>query len=456
VNGAEKQITHQKKVNAIASQVKAVAAAAQGGDHFSLKKSSVSHMVPKPDNPEHWDKKINISELTEIVEIDTKNRICIAESGVTFSTLVNETLKYDLAPMTVSELKEITIGGAVSGCSVESMSYKYGGFHDSCLSYEIISGTGEIINCSKSDNADLFDMVHGSFGTLGIITLLKFNLIPAKPFVRLDYVRFSSFNEFMSEIRVHYEKRDIDFMDAIIHSPREFILCIGTFVDEAPYSNKYFYNVFYKSTSRRKEDFLRTYDYFFRYDADCHWSVRSYGLEIKPLRLLFGRFLLGSSNILKTSMRFPFLVKKNKPDVFVDVFIPFKNSKEFYEWYLEVFNYFPLWIVPYRIDTIYPWINPELVAGIDDPLFIDFAIYGFRQKGELNYYKALEEKVFELKGMKTLITHNYYEEEMFWKSFNRERYDTVKYMIDPKNLFRNLYNKTNYEIRSGTSPVGKA
>lgn len=405
-------------------------------------------MVPQPDNPRYRDKKINIEELTGIIEIDSKNRIGIAESGVTFSKLVTETLKHNLIPMTVSELKEITIGGAVAGCSVESMSYKYGGFHDSCLGYEIISGTGEIINCSKSENAELFEMVHGSFGTLGILTLLKFKLIPAMPYVRTDYIRFSSFTELISAIKMRYDKQDVDFMDAIIHSPREFVLCIGTFVDEVPYVNKYFHQIFYRSTQTRNVDFMRTYDYFFRYDADCHWSLKSYGLEIKPLRLLLGRFLLGSSNILKTSKRFPFLVKKKKPDVFVDVFIPLQNSKEFYEWYLETFNYFPLWIVPYRIDRMYPWINPKLVAGIENPLFIDFAIYGFHQRGELNYYKVLEERVFQLKGLKTLITHNYYDEEMFWSSFNRERYDRIKQLIDPKNLFRNLYHKTNYKRRA--------
>jgi hypothetical protein len=277
---------------------------------------------------------------------------------------------------------------------------------------------------------------------------LKFKLIPAMPFVRTDYIRFSSFTELMSAIRMRYEKQDVDFMDAIIHSPREFVLCIGTFVDEVPYVNKYFHQIFYRSTQTRNVDFMRTYDYFFRYDADCHWSLKKYGLEIKPLRLLLGRFLLGSSNILKTSKRFPFLVKKKKPDVFVDVFIPLQNSKEFYEWYLETFNYFPLWIVPYRIDRMYPWINPKLVAGIEDPLFIDFAIYGFHQRGELNYYKVLEERVFQLKGLKTLITHNYYDEEMFWSSFNRERYDRIKQLIDPKNLFRNLYHKTNYKRRA--------
>ena len=94
------------------------------------------------------------------------------------------------------------------------------------------------------------------------------------------------------------------------------------------------------------------------------------------------------------------------PDVIVDVFIPFQNIYKFWDWYLEVFDYYPLWIVPYKIEKMYPWVEPELVKEITDPLFIDCAIYGFQQKGGRNYYKELEDKVFELGGIKTLITHN--------------------------------------------------
>jgi hypothetical protein len=90
-----------------------------------------------------------------------------------------------------------------------------------------------------------------------------------------------------------------------------------------------------------------------------------------------------------------------------------------------------------------------MVAPIEDELFIDFAIYGFEQKRKgFNFYKALEEKVHELRGMKTLITHNFYEEDLFWKVYNKNLYDKVKERTDPKNLFRNLYEKTNYKKKT--------
>jgi len=101
-----------------------------------LRKKTVSHQVPKA--RKRTAQKIDVGDLNEIIAIDPKRRICIAESGVTFFDLVEATLKHGLAPIIVPEFKTVTIGGAVAGGSIESMSFKHGGFHDTCLEYEVI------------------------------------------------------------------------------------------------------------------------------------------------------------------------------------------------------------------------------------------------------------------------------------------------------------------------------
>ncbi len=438
---------HRKKTEAIAESVRGLANA-DNHRQYSLKKSVISHTVPQPGDPKNRDRKIDVGSLTEIIEIDRENRTAVAESGVTFERLVRETLRFGLVPKTVSELKAITIGGAVAGCSVESMSYRYGGFHDSCIEYEIVTGTGEIVTCSRDRDGELFEMIHGSFGTLGILTMLTFSLVPAEPFVRMQYRKYTSFEALLEAIRVHYEAQDLDFMDAIVHSPDECVLCEGTFVPEAPYTSRYVMKPFYRSTLERNEDYLAAYDYFFRYDADCHWIIRNYGLENPILRFLAKPFAVGSTNILTSAKRFPFLNgSRERPDVVVDLFLPYRSSPEFFRWYDGLFGHYPLWVVPYRIERMYPWVNPDLAFSPESPedrLFIDCAIYGFRQRNGVNYYRELEKKVYELGGIKTLITNNYYTEEEFWQSYNRDSYARVKRRSDPGNLFRDLYRKTNY------------
>lgn len=422
-------LSHEQKVNGILEFLKNRTSTKP----LSLKKKSVSHEVPRPDDKRFSDEKLDISDLNQILSIDTINKTCTAEPGVTFIDLVKETLKHNLVPIIVPELKTITIGGAVAGCSIESMSYKHGGFHDTCEEYEIITAKGEIINCTKKDL--LFQMVHGTFGTLGIITKLKFKLIDAKQFIKVTYEKYSNLEQYKKAIQSHYKAKDIDFMDGIIHSPTEYILSTANFIETAPYTNSYdWMRIYYLSTKQRKEDYLKTQDYFFRYDK----GVTNVNPKSFIGRLFLGKFI-NSTNVLKLANKFHKYIPKSKIPITLDTFIPFSRINNFMEWYEKEINFFPLWCVPYKAVRKYEWINKNFIT--DDKLFLDIAIYGMKKRDK-NYYKIIEDKLIEIKALKTLISENYYEEKDFWKIWNKTNYNKIKQQIDPNNIFRDLYTKT--------------
>ena len=434
--GAILNARHAEKVARISEQLRRRKSTAP----LSRQKRVVSHQVPKVHDKKHTDEKANLLDFDEIIEIDPDRRICIAEPGVPFCKIVDQTLPLGFVPIVVPELKTITIGGAVAGCSIESMSYVYGGFHDTCLEYEIITAKGDVLIC-KPDNEHslIFQMMHGSFGTVGILSRLVFRLIPAKPFVHLRHEHHTSIDSYMASIWSHFEHRDVDFMDGIIHSPSHLALCVGDFVDSAPYTNRYdWLKIYYQSTATRREDYLKTPHYFYRYDQ----GVTNVHPKSFIGRLLFGKFL-GSSQILRLAEKLRWLLlSDDRPDVTVDTFIPFSRLKEFLEWYARDFGHFPLWVVPYARVHDYEWLTEGFWAKLSDTLMIDIAIYGMKQRGNANYYRLMEEKLQEINGIKTLISYNYYTEDEFWRIFNRRNYDAVKAITDPDNIFRTLYEKT--------------
>lgn len=434
---------HTEKLQNITTQVKSFSSSRQP---ISFSKNSVPHIVPNPKDPRFKRPKINLKSLNDILEIDADKKICVAESGVAFVDLVRETLKHGLVPMTVPELKTITIGGAVSGCSVESMSYKFGGFHDSCLEYEVVTSDGCVVTCSRAQNSDIFEMIHGSYGTLGILTKLTFKLIPARTFVKVDYVRFSSFDTYWKFLQDRCAIADDDFIDGIIHSNKHFVVCLGNFVDTAPRLSRYDWtNIYYKSTAHLAEDYSTTSDYFFRYDTECHWLSRQIPLfENKLFRWLLGKYFLGSTNLIKWSRRLRHIYGlKKRQDIVVDVFIPSLRMAEFFDWYQKTFDFYPLWLVPYKMDKIYHWVSEGLRSKLkEEHLFIDCAIYG-KKNDDLSkdLSKELEDKVFELNGVKTLIGQNHYSKERFWEIYNHPLIEKTKNRVDPKKMFGELYSK---------------
>ncbi len=435
-------MNHDEKVQRIA---RAIAELAQRRTPVRFRRSGVSHVVPNPFRKARPGGEVDVSDLKEILHIDVEKRLCVAEPGVTFREIVQRTIPLGLAPYTVPELEGITIGGAVSGCSLESMSYRHGGFHDTCLAYELVSGTGEVIHCSPEENADLFHMVHGSYGTLAALTSLTFSLVPVKPYVALTYQRFDNHDDFWAALRARCEPGDHDFVDAIIHGPRHYTLCLGTMVDHAPELSDYTgTEIYYQSTRTKTQDFMRLEDYYFRYDTECHWLTRTVPpLENKLVRRLVGRWFLGSTNLIRWSSRLRHLLRlKGRPDVVIDVFIPARNFTRFMDWYRDVFDFWPLWIVPYRIATPYPWLDDTYQEALQDQLFIDCAIYGKANRDPKRDLSVdLEREVHALHGIKTLISRNHYDETTFWSIYSKPRWDAAKGRLDPHNLFGDLYRK---------------
>jgi FAD/FMN-containing dehydrogenase len=441
---ASAQAEHARKVEAVAAQVRALAARRE---RAHVDKGGVHHVVPLPSGDRRFSStRVDASALNRILEIDPERGICVAEPGVTFAQAVEATLRHGLVPAVVPELEGITLGGAVAGCSVESSSFREGGFHDTCVEYELVTGSGEVLTCSRDREPFLFEMAHGSYGTLGVLTSVTFRLIPAEQFVRLEYWRYRDPDSFHRALLERCEEQDVDFIDGIVHGPRDWVLCLGLFVDVAPKPSSYRrLNVYYKSTRSLRVDHLTTPDYFFRYDTEAHWLSRTVpALEWKSVRLLFGKAFLGSTNMIKWSKRLAPLFRRirSRPDVVCDYFIPAARVPEFYEWYLREMPYFPLWAVPYRIPQPYPWLSDELAGKLEGDLFVDLAVYGMRnEEKRVDRSEQLEEKAYELGGIKTLISRNHYSPERFWSIYNRGNYRKAKERLDPSGVFPDLYDK---------------
>ena len=429
---------HDAKVEAVCEQLRALR-----GERVHVAKGGVHHFVPLPGDTRFSGRAVDVSALNEILDIDAQQRLCVAEPGATFADVARATLAHGLLPKVVPELEGITLGGAVAGCSVESMSFRYGGFHDSCREYEVVTGTGERRVLGPGD--ELFHMIHGSYGTLAILTRITFELVAAKPFVALENRLHRSFADFDADMRAQLAG-DADFVDAIIHAPDELVLCVGRFTDTAPAPSDYRGDgIYYKSTRALARDWMTTFDYCFRYDTECHWLSRTFPpLEWPWVRRRAGRHLLGSENLITWSGRLDWLTRRvlRRPDVVVDVFIPANRFAEFWDWYAAEFDYWPLWIVPYRVDEPYPWIAPRHAARMDGTLMIDCAVYGKRNLARaVDWSQVIEEKTYELGGIKTLISRNHYTPERFWEIYDRDRWSAAKAELDPGGAFADLYEK---------------
>jgi hypothetical protein len=77
-----------------------------------------------------------------------------------------------------------------------------------------------------------------------------------------------------------------------------------------------------------------------------------------------------------------------------------------------------------------------------DQLMIDCAVYGKRNGDPaVDWSQVLEEKTYELGGIKTLISRNHYTRDRFWEVYDRDRWLAAKRELDPDGLFKDLFEK---------------
>ena len=386
-------------------------------------------------------RRVDVREFNHVLSIDRERRVAEVEGMTTYEILVNETLKYGLLPAVVPQLKTITVGGAVSGLGIESSSFRYGLVHETVESMDVLLADGRIVSCSCNVNPNLFFGFPNSYGTLGYAIRLTIRLIPAKPFVRLAHLRFSDPRTYFAHIQSACERGALDYLDGTIFAKDEMYATQATLCQLSPRLSDYtFMNVYYQSIREKSEDWMTAKDYIWRWDTDWFWCSRHFGVQNPAIRWLAKPWLNSRSyqRVMRLSQKH---LRDNgtKESVIQDVDIPIDNAVQFFEFLLAEIPITPIWVCPF-ITSDRTWDLCPLPPG---KLYINFGFWDVVSSvGEPGYYnRKIENKAREFGGAKGLYSSSYYDQDTFWSIYNRQHYEELKSVYDPRHQFPDLYEK---------------
>ena len=282
---------HNQKVQAIAAAIKDFGKRQQPFRlyHGSTGRTNTIRLDPN--------KVIDTSRLNNVLFIDKDAAIADCEPNVDMETLVNATLKENLLPLVVTELSSLTVGGAFAGMAGECSSFKFGPFNATCSEIEIVTGDGEVRICSEREDQhpELFHGAAGACGTIGVITLIKVRLMPAKPYVQLTLSHADSATEIHERtLKAMEDSNAADYIETVLLSADESLLILGHLIDEPrsksvsifkcwhPGDGWFYHEIKRLSTeltreSRNGNSSTRTIimplvDYLFRHDRGAFWG----------------------------------------------------------------------------------------------------------------------------------------------------------------------------------------
>ncbi|BAX94841.1 FAD-binding oxidoreductase [Mycobacterium shigaense] len=412
-------------------------------------------------------KGLDTSGLTEVLSVDPDARTADVAGMCTYETLVAATLPYGLSPLVVPQLKTITLGGAVSGLGIESASFRNGLPHESVLDMDILTGAGELLTASRTQHADLFRTFPNSYGTLGYSTRLRIELEPVAPFVALRHLRFSSLPDMIAAAeRIidtgGHRGTPVDYLDGVVFGADESYLCIGRrTTTPGPVSDYTGKNIYYRSIQHDiagmesgKDDRLTIHDYLWRWDTDWFWCSRAFGVQNPRLRRWWPRRYRRSSvysrlvaadrqfgvsdRIEARSVRSP--AQSPRERVVQDIEVPIRRAVDFLEWFLGNVPITPIWLCPLRIRDHDGW--PLYPIRLDQT-YVNVGFWSSVPAGAVAgaANRAIEAKVSELEGHKSLYSDSFYTRDEFDELYGGEAYNTVKKSYDPDSRLLDLYAK---------------
>jgi len=92
--------------------------------------------------------------------------------------------EFRLAPRSWTDYLGLTVGGTLSNAGVSGQAFRYGPQTSNVAELEVVTGKGETLVCSETQNSELFFATLGGLGQFGIITRARVAVQPAPDMVR--------------------------------------------------------------------------------------------------------------------------------------------------------------------------------------------------------------------------------------------------------------------------------
>ena len=138
---------------------------------------------------------VDIRNLNQILHLDNDRGILEAEAGVEWPALIDgylglqghEPKQWGIAQKQTGA-DRLTLSGTIAA-NAHGRGLRMKPFVSNVESFVLVDGTGTARLCSRTENPELFKVVHGGYGLFGIVVSVKLRLVPRTKLERVVEIR---------------------------------------------------------------------------------------------------------------------------------------------------------------------------------------------------------------------------------------------------------------------------
>lgn len=155
---------------------------------------------------------IDMRSLSQVAVCDAG---CVrAGAGATWRQVVQHTVLHGMSPRVLTDYTDLSVGGTLSVGGLGMQSFRAGTLADNVLALDVVTGNGDLVSCSPTHHADLFDACRAGLGQFGIIVGARIALARAPARVRLHRVLYHDLDRLLRDLDRLVSERRFDGMQA--------------------------------------------------------------------------------------------------------------------------------------------------------------------------------------------------------------------------------------------------
>ncbi|MDQ6989241.1 MAG: FAD-binding oxidoreductase, partial [Mariprofundaceae bacterium] len=174
---------------------------------------------------------LDMTGMSRVLHIDKEQRTVRTQAGIFWHHLAEvlrrEALDYVSAPLNLTS----SVGGTLGVGGIDVNSSKHGCSADQALALLVVTPTGEIVECSDTQNSTLFARVILGYGQFGIIVEATMRIRPYTP-LRMHYFYYSSLKPCVEDLIMLDKSQTCDYTGILTMMDSAITLLVAFDSDE--------------------------------------------------------------------------------------------------------------------------------------------------------------------------------------------------------------------------------
>jgi FAD/FMN-containing dehydrogenase len=233
---------------------------------------------------------IDARKLSRVLNLDRKNGIVEVEAGIEWPALIDGYLALQSGEGQTWGIAQkqtgadrLTMAGTIAA-NAHGRGLKMKPFVSDVESFVLVDAMGTAHTCSRTENPELFRLVHGGYGLFGVVTSVQLRLVPRRKVERVVEIRT------VDDLIPTFDKRIADgfqygdFQFSIEHASEDFLhkgvfSCYRPIPMNAPMppaekqlTDENWRQLLYLAHTDEKQAFKRYADYYLSTNGQVYWS----------------------------------------------------------------------------------------------------------------------------------------------------------------------------------------